>query len=152
MHRYRTSIAAVAFALLSCQLALAGSPLKGIDVKLGKNPGGGCSARTTDANGNADFGVWPKGEYTLDFSAAAASAPKAYKDPEDMTTRYRPGNNKTAAIAAPVAASRLHIVILGSSSGRIERDLDVGAQAARVAPVSFSLSGKEELHVTVTAQ
>lgn len=153
MHKYRTSIAAVVFALLSCQLALAGSPLKGVDVKLGKNPGGGCAARTTDASGVADFGVWPKGDYTLDFSASAMLAPKPYKDPEDMTTRYRPGNNKTATIAAPAAASKLHIVILGATSGRIERDLDVGTQAtARVAPISFSLSGKEELHVMVTAQ
>lgn len=151
MHRYRSSIAAVAFTLLSCQWALAGSPLKGIDVKLGKNPGGGCAARTTDANGNADFGVWPRGEYTLDFSVTTTEV-KSYKDPEDMTTRYRPGNNKTASIAVPTVASKLHIVIVGSSRGTIERDLDVGAQAARVAPISFSLSGKEELHVTVTAQ
>ena len=119
MHRYRSSIAAVAFALLSCQLVLAGAPLKGIDVKLGKNPGGGCAARTTDADGNADFGVWPKGDYTLDFSVTATTEPKSYKDPEDMTTRYRPGNNKTTAIAQSTTPSKLHIVILGSSSGRI---------------------------------
>lgn len=149
MHRFRSSIAGVAFALLSSQFALAGSPLKGIDVKLGKNPGGGCAARTTDANGVADFGMWPKGDYTLDFSAATPE-PKSYKDPEDMTTRYRPGNNKTATIAVP--ASKLHIVILGSSSGRIERNVESGSQAARVAPVSFSLSGKEELRIVVTAQ
>jgi hypothetical protein len=145
-------IAAVVLVLLYCHVVLAGSPLKGVDVKLGKNPGGGCAARTTDANGNADFGVWPKGDYTLDLSAAATPAPKTYKDPEDMTTRYRPGNNKTATIAAPAASSKLHIVILGSSTGRIERDVDAGAQAARVAPISFSLSGKEELRVVVTAQ
>jgi hypothetical protein len=118
-------------------------------VKLGKNPGGGCSARTTDANGNASFGVWPKGEYTLDFSAATAQ-PASYKDPEDMTTRSRPGNNKTATIAA--APTKLHVVIVGSSAGRIERDVAVGSQAARVAPIAFSLSGKEELSVVVTAQ
>jgi len=66
-------VAAATFILLA-QLAFAGSPLKGVDVKLGKNPGGGCAARTTDAGGKADFGVWPKGNYTLEF-APAASAP-----------------------------------------------------------------------------
>lgn len=144
MHRFR-SIAAAAFVLLSCLVALAGAPLKGIDVKLGKNPGGGCAARTTDANGQADFGVWAKGDYTLDFTASAS-----YKDPEDMTTRYRPGNNKTAAAA--LSPGKLHIVILGSTSGRIERDIDLAPSTARMAPVGFSLSGKEELKVLVTAE
>lgn len=144
MHRFR-SIVATAFILLSCHVALAGAPLKGIDVKLGKNPGGGCAARTTDANGQADFGVWPKGDYTLEFTAAAG-----YKDPEDMTTRYRPGNNKTA-VATPTP-TKLHIVILGSASGRMERDIDITQSTARMAPVGFSMSGKEELKVLVTAQ
>ena len=58
------AVAAAAFFLLA-QLAFAGAPLKGIDVKLGKNPGGGCAARTTDSGGKADFGSWPKGNYTL---------------------------------------------------------------------------------------
>ena len=62
---------AIALCLVSFQSAIAGAPLKGIDVKLGKNPGGSAAARVTDANGNADFGVWPKGDYTLSVTPLA---------------------------------------------------------------------------------
>lgn len=43
----------------------AGAPLKGVDVKLGKEPGGGASARTTDAGGKIDLGVLAAGSYYL---------------------------------------------------------------------------------------
>jgi hypothetical protein len=65
------SIALAAVFALNAGLALAGAPLKGIDVKLGKNPGGGCAARMTDANGNAEFvpsELKGKGNYTIEVS------------------------------------------------------------------------------------
>ena len=116
--------------LLCSGVCFAGSPLKGIDVKLGKNPGGGWAARTTDAGGKADFGVWPRGNYTLTFAPAALPA----------------GRN-----AGPTP-SKLHLVIVGAASGKIERDLDVSGEAARATPIAFSLGGGESLTVVVTAQ
>jgi hypothetical protein len=70
MRTNRLLALAACLCLTSFHSAFAGAPLKGVDVKLGKNPGGGCAARVTDADGNADFGVWPKGDYTLSFSPA----------------------------------------------------------------------------------
>lgn len=51
--------------------ALAGAPLKGVDVKLGRNPGGMVAARTTGGDGSFDFGVLPKGRYVITFGGAA---------------------------------------------------------------------------------
>lgn len=125
--------------MLFAQLTFAGVPLKGVDVKLGKNPGGGCAARTTDAGGKADFGVWPKGNYTLEF-AAAESAPAA-----------APAASRTQAPAGKSGPSKLHVVITGASGGKLERDLDAGQSTERAAPLEFSLDGKQSLVVLVTA-
>jgi hypothetical protein len=133
---FRTRVVAVAAAcLFLAQTVFAGAPLKGIDVKLGKNPGGGCAARTTDAGGKADFGVWPKGNYTLEFSPAASNG----------------GAPVPNARTAPQAATRLHVVISGAVAGKIERDVDTGVSAGRAAPMQFSLDGKQPLVVVVSA-
>lgn len=131
----------VAVLLASAQLVFAGSPLKGIDVKLGKRPGGGCSARVTDASGKANFGVWPKGNYTISIDPQTASAPTAQKIARPM--------NPDLKSSAPTA-SKFHLVLTGASTGRIERNIESG-NTARNAPIEFSLNGKDELVVVLTA-
>jgi len=126
-----TAIAAVCLCL--SQAALAGAPLKGIDVKLGKNPGGGCAARTTDGGGKADFGVWPKGSYTLEFSQAA------------------PAGQATGRSLPMPALMRIRVTISGATGGKIERDLNTGTAADRAAPIEFVLDGKQPLVVVVSA-
>ncbi len=64
-HHLRRILALSAIILFS-NLAIAGAPLKGVDVKLGKNPGGTPAARTTtDGKGNFGFGVLPQGSYSV---------------------------------------------------------------------------------------
>jgi len=129
--------------VFSTQIAFAGAPLKGIDVKLGKNPGGGCAARTTDAGGNADFGIWPKGNYTLSFTSAAVPV---IAIPASASRSQSPA-------AKPVTpdSTTIHIVISGAASGKLERDIDAGASSDRAVPLEFSLDGKQKLVVLVTA-
>jgi hypothetical protein len=127
-------VAAATACLFLAQTVFAGAPLKGIDVKLGKNPGGGCAARTTDAGGKADFGVWPKGNYTLEFSPAATNGAPA-----------------PTAKTAPQTALKPHVTITSASSGKMERDVEAGAVTERAAPIQFSLDGTQRLVVVVTA-
>ena len=64
----RKSILFLALAFITVA-AYAGAPLKGVDVKLGKNPGGSPAARdtSTDANGHFTFPVVPQGSYAVTF-------------------------------------------------------------------------------------
>jgi hypothetical protein len=128
-------VAIAAACLFLAHSVFAGAPLKGIDVKLGKNPGGGCAARATDASGTADFGVWPKGNYTLEFSPA---------------TNGPAGQANDRSLVMP-ALMRARVVISGATGGKIERDVESGGSTERAAPIQFSLDGKQRLVVVVTA-
>jgi hypothetical protein len=117
----RVLVLASALCLLFTQAALAGAPLKGIDVKLGKNPGGGCAARvsgpdhcaaalaTNDA-GQVDYGVLPKGDYTMSVSPPSGT---------------------------------VDVTVSGAVGGPIERDVAAGET------ISFQLDGATPLVVTV---
>lgn len=75
----RKALSISVFAVLLAVAAHAGAPLKGVDVKLGKEPGGGASARTTNAGGKIDLGVLPAGSYYL-----IVSAPKGTDDTDAL--------------------------------------------------------------------
>lgn len=54
---------------------VSGAPLKGVDVKLGKNPGGKAAARTmtTNKDGDVNFGNLEAGEYYVILARASQS-------------------------------------------------------------------------------
>lgn len=135
-------IAALAGFLLLTQAAFAGAPLKGVGVSLGKIPGGGCANRTTGADGVADFGVWPRGNYTIIFVQPHG--------PRETSSGMATGRMMAPAASAP-SSSKFHVLITGAVSGKIERDIDAGQTTERAAPLEFSLDGKQKLVVVVTA-
>ena len=77
-HQSLIILAFVSAALLAgVGVSLGGAPLKGVDVKLGKNPGGGAAARTSDGSGSFDFGVLPKGNYRITLVLPSSAAGRA---------------------------------------------------------------------------
>jgi Carboxypeptidase regulatory-like domain len=103
------SVFALAAALLFASgLAVAGAPLKGVDVKLGKSPGGGAVARTTtDANGAFVFPEVPAGSYTLSFELP----------PELKPAPGSAAAAKNAVLAGgPTTQARIEIVAAGKET------------------------------------
>jgi hypothetical protein len=111
---------------LANQTAFAGAPLKGIDVKLGKNPGGGCAARSSDASGNVNFGVWPKGSYVVTLGTASVPA----------NARSSKQNN-------------FHVEVSGVVEGRVTHVLPA-ASVDNLEPITVTSDGKSPLIVKVS--
>lgn len=84
-----------------------GAPLKGVDIKLGKNPGGSPAARTTDKDGKINWGPLPAGSYWLEV--------------------IPPSREKKAANAAGglMDADYYLVEITGADGGPIRMDYDV---------------------------
>ena len=122
------SMLLIAFVALS---TYAGAPLKGVDVKLGKNPGGMAASRMTNSTGKAHFGILPKGSYYLIFSL-----PKQISE----TNARQP--------ARPLHAL---ITVEGPVGGPIQKRIDSDSNSGRVESLNIELSGKTELKLTVLA-
>lgn len=101
-----------------------GVPLRGIGVSLGKVPGGGCAARTTDANGQANFGAWPVLPKGSVYTITVASVP-----------------------------DRATVTVKGAEGGSIVREVDRASAMNRAAaePIRLSSDGKTPLMVTVVS-
>ena len=133
------SLVAGALALMmAVSPALAGAPLKGIDVKLGKNPGGSAAAKTTDASGKADFGVLTAGEYYVIISLPPA--PPA-----------SPGASRAAQPTGAVVA------IDGAKGGTVTKQLAVPTNARTTGAavdlpqVLFQADGSKWVSITVSS-
>ncbi len=119
MHPSRLAALAALLVFVGQQAAFAGVPLKGVDVKLGKNPGGGLASRQTDANGQADFGVQP-------------ALP----------------NGQAYTVTIVGLQGPAHVVVRGGAQGAIDRDVG-SAGADRQAPISLTSDGKSRIVVLV---
>ncbi len=104
-------IAFLILAVLSLSaVAAPGTPIGGIIVKGGKNPGGQMlMLGTTDANGKFDVKIAEEGEYKLEFVAPNKVAPGALEAPGIdymMQAAVQPGEGRdTAPASRPVKVS-----------------------------------------------
>jgi hypothetical protein len=108
----------------------AGAPLKGVDVKLGKNPGGGAAARTTNAEGKVDVGVLPAGSYYVVIEGA--------KNEPDAQIEIRGGTE------GPVKKR-------WSFTQKKAFGVDATAREAGADKIGFTSDGKHPIEVAATA-
>ena len=125
MKQFARIVVTVGVCLCGGLSAFAGAPLKGIDVKLGKNPGGTIASRVSDANGGSNFGVLPKGTYTVTFSAA-----------------------NMLATARTVKPGRLHVEIRGATAGLIAHVMPAAGTDSMM-PIEIVSDGKTPIVVVV---
>lgn len=156
----RIAAALAVAALCACptiaKAQVAGNPIKGIDVFVGKKAGGALAAHgVTSANGSADLGLLPMGQYTVTFALP--------KDASATTLRLTSGtvtiNGTSVTITgatvtitgatAPVTASwdfatGRPVIPAGAASRK--------QTAGQVSDISFTTDGHQDVVIHVEAQ
>ena len=150
-------------------LVIPGAPLKGVDVKLGRNPGGqarlaagqngdGVMVRTTDEDGKANFGVLPAGQYVL-----VLSFPEKKSDRQSKQAGA-PGQRLGALGSDFGTFKAAQISLTGAVGGKVdtiwsfEMNKAVDADATRRAgkptykDITLEADGKSVVEVTVSKQ
>ena len=129
-------------ALLVATAAYAGAPLKGVDVKLGKAPGGGASARTSDEGGNVSFGVLSRGSYYLILTPP----------PPPASTKNRPAPMKACVVTVEGASGGpVHAEWNFQTSRVVSQQGGSTARSQNQDRVTFESDGKSSIDVVVSA-
>lgn len=128
-------------ALIVATAAHAGAPLKGVDVKLGKSPGGGASARTSDEGGNVSFGVLSTGSYYLILTP-----------PTPSTKSSKPATLKSCVVTIDGASGGpVHAEWSFQNSRATSQQGGSSARGQKQDRVTFEADGKSSIDVVVSA-
>jgi hypothetical protein len=119
-------------ALLSASSLFAGDPVPGLDVKLGRNPGGQAYHVRTDASGNFTFKDLPAGEYIVTISQSdidnMARTRGGASDAKSAVDFYLKLTDAKSAVNTRQAVTGVRITVTanGTVSGRVYRDAASG--------------------------